>query len=163
MTRDRQLFLALQLVLGPLVLASYAYGATHWPSAVSAMWGGVPQGARGVYTAWMFVAAAGYLTFTPILFLRSPTLRTRIAYAAVLVGSVLWLPLTKWHLDGLVPFGGVVLDLAVVAVGSLALLAIALRAPLSRAARVAAVVGAAAFCLQTVLLDAVVWPALWRS
>jgi hypothetical protein len=162
LTRERAAFLALQVALGPAVLGSYAYGFRHWPDAVSAMWGGVPDGLRSLYTAWMFVAAAGYLVFTPGLFLHAANARRLLAcYAAVLVGSVLWMPLTKWHLDGSVPFALVALDLGVVAAGSLALLATTLRVNLPGAWRVAAPLGAAAFCVQTVLLDAIVWPLLW--
>jgi hypothetical protein len=162
MNRERSVFLGLQIVLGPLVLGSYAYGAANWPDAVAAMWGGVPDAMRGGYTGWMFVAAAGYLVFTPALFLhaaRAP--RLPALYAAVLAGSLLWMPLTKLHLDGVVPFALVVLDLWLVAAGSLALLATTLRARLPGAWRFAAPLGAAAFCLQTVLLDAIVWPLLW--
>ncbi len=174
MHRDRIFFLALQLALGPAILATYAFGFAHWPGTVRAMWGGVPDAVRGVYTGWMFVAAAGYLAFTPALFLHASPLRSRVAgglpytalhamYAAVLGGSALWMPLTKWHLDGAVPFALVVLDLALVAAGSLALLATTLRLtpPLPGAWRTAAPLGAAAFCVQTVLLDAIAWPLWW--
>jgi hypothetical protein len=162
MNRERAVFLVLQLLLGPLVLGSYVYGAVYWPAALGAMWGGVPAALRGVYTAWMFVAAAGYLVFTPALYLhaaRAP--RLHAMYAAVLVGSVLWMPLTKWHLDGAVPFPVVVIDLWLVAAGSLGLLATTVRCQLPGAWRIAAPLAAAAFCLQTVGLDAILWPLLW--
>ena len=171
---ERRIFLALQLALGPSVLASYAICFRLWPETVAAMWGGVPQAARGLYTAWMFVAAAGYAVFTPALFLHTDPDRARLAfgwgyralhvfYAALLLGSILWMPLTRWHLDGALPFALVVADLWVVATASLALLATTLRLapPLPGAWRVAAALGAGAFCVQTVLLDAVLWPALW--
>lgn len=162
LTGERAVFLALQLALGPAVLGSYVYGFLYWPDAVSAMWGGVPDGLRSLYTAWMFVAAAGYLVFTPALFLHAANAPgLRVWYAALLLGSVLWMPLTKWHLDGSLPFALVVLDLGAVAAGSLALLATTLRVNLPGAWRVAAPLGAAAFCVQTVLLDAIVWPLLW--
>lgn len=171
MNRDRWIFLALQLVLGPAVLGSYAYGFAFWADAVRAMWGGVPDAARSVYTAWMFVAASGYLVFTPALFLHglpgsrpaagSSGRSLHAMYAAVLAGSALWMPLTKRHLDGSVPFALVVLDLWIVGGGSLALLATTRRAPLPGVWRRAAPLGAAAFCAQTVLLDAIAWPLLW--
>jgi hypothetical protein len=171
---ERRCFLALQLALGPAVLGSYALGVARWPEAVAAMWGGVPESLRGVYGAWMFVAAAGYAAFTPALFLGADPARVRLLfgwpyqalhgiYAALLGGSILWLPLTKLHLDGVLPFAVVVLDLWVVAASSLALLAITLRIapPLPGAWRTLAPLGAALFCVQTVLLDALVWPLLW--
>jgi len=108
MSRDQRRFLALQLALGPTVLGSYVYGFAFWPDALAAMWGGVPDAMRGVYTAWMFVAAAGYLVLAPALFLHAAS------------------------------------------------------APLPGAWRIAAPLGAAAFCVQTVLLDAIVWPLFWE-
>lgn len=173
---ERRRFLAIQIAFGPAVLASYALCIGLWPEASARMWGGVPESIRSVYTAWMFVAAAGYCVFTPALFRHADPDRARIAfgasyralhaaYAGLLVGSMLWMPLTKWHLDGSIPFAVVVLDLWIVAAASLALLATTLRLapPLPGGWRVAAPLGAAAFCVQTVLLDALVWPALWVS
>jgi hypothetical protein len=170
----RRTFLAIQLALGPAVLASYALCFALWPETVAAMWGGVPQAVRSVYTAWMFVAAAGYGVFTIALFLHADPERARLAfglgyralhatYAALLVGSMLWMPLTKWHMSGALPFAIVVLDLWVVAAASLALLATTARMtpPLPGAWRAAAPLGALAFCVQTVLLDALVWTTLW--
>lgn len=171
---QRRLFLAIQLALGPAVLGSYALCFALWPDAVARMWGGVPEAARGVYTGWMFVAAAGYAVFTPALFLHADPERARPAfgvgyeaihalYAVLLVGSILWMPLTKLHLDGSLPFAAVALDLWLVAAASLGLLATTFRLtpPLPRAWRLPARLGAAAFCVQTVLLDALAWPALW--
>jgi hypothetical protein len=163
MSRDQRRFLALQTALGPAVLGTYAYGFAFWPDAVAAMWGGVPEAVRGVYTAWMFVAAAGYLVFTPALFLNAASApHLHAMYAAVLAGSVLWMPLTKWHLGGAVPFALVVLDLWLVAAGSLALLGTTRSAAVPGAWRIAAPLGAAAFCVQTVLLDAIAWPLFWE-
>lgn len=145
------------------MLGSYAYGFAEWPDAVRAMWGGVPEAIRPAYTAWMFVAAAGYLAFTWVFFRRpEPPPRTLALYALVLVGSALWLPATKLHMDGALAFAFVWLDLLGVAVGSLGLLArAAALAPAPTAPRALAIAGATAFCVQTVLLDALVWPLLF--
>jgi hypothetical protein len=148
------------------VLGSYVYGFAHWPDAVSAMWGGVPEAIRPLYTWWMFVAAAGYLVFTSLFFLRpEPPPRTNAFYALVLVGSALWMPATKLHQDGALPFAWVWLDLLGVALGSLGLLAAVagLRPRPSGPLRALALAGAAGFCVQTVLLDAIVWPLLFPA
>jgi hypothetical protein len=156
------------------VLGSYVYGFARWPDAVSAMWGGVPEAIRPLYTGWMFVAAAGYLVFTHLFFFRTDAAAARLLggrdygalnalYALVLVGSALWMPATKLHLDGALPFAFVWLDLVGVAAGSLGLLgAVATLAPRPPGAwRALALAGAASFCVQTVLLDAIVWPLLY--
>ena len=146
------------------MLGSYASGYARWPDAVSALWGGVPEAIRPLYTAWMFVAAAGYLVFTGLFFLRpEPPPRVNVFYALVLVGSALWLPATKLHQDGVLPFALVWLDLLGVALGSIGLLATVaslVPRPPGRL-RALALAGAAAFCVQTVLLDAIVWPLLF--
>jgi hypothetical protein len=156
----------LQLLGGPAVLGSYVYGFAHWPDAVSAMWGGVPEAIRPLYTGWMFVAATGYLVFSALFFLRpEPPPRANFFYALVLVGSALWMPATKLHLDGALPFALVWLDLLGVALGSLGLLAaVAALAPRPPGwLRPLALAGAAGFCVQTVLLDAIVWPLLFPA
>ena len=86
-------------------------------------------------------------------------------FLAVLVPSALWLPLTFdmiaapsaalwWTIRGV---------LALVAIGSLGLWAVAAFArPVgSTKTRLGAVIGGAFFCLQTVVLDAIVWTALY--
>lgn len=158
------------------MLGSYVYGFANWPDAVSAMWGGVPEAIRPLYTSWMFVAAAGYLIFTSLFFFRTDAEQARllggrgygtlnVLYALVLIGSALWMPATKLHLDGGLPFAFVWLDLLGVAAGSLGLLAaVATLAPRPPGLlSTLALAGAAGFCVQTVLLDAVLWPLLFPS
>jgi hypothetical protein len=148
------------------VLGSYAYGFARWPDAVPLMWGGVPEAIRPLYTVWMFVAAAGYLVVTGLFFARpEPPPRANLFYFLVLLGSALWMPATKLHQDGALAFAWVWLDLFGVALGSLGLLA-AVAALAPRPAgwlRALALAGAVGFCVQTVLLDAIVWPLLFPA
>jgi hypothetical protein len=120
----------------------------------------------------MLLAAAGYFPFTYWFLTRVDPARVRIGrwgwgvvvacYAAVLVGSALWLPLTFRMLErpSAALWALVRLDLAVVAAGALGLLGCLLlarprdRSPLFWAASI----GLLAFCWQTVVLDALVWP-----
>ncbi len=175
MHRQQRSLLTLNLIGGAAVLASYAIGLGSAASDAEALWGGVPAGLRPVYTANMFLAAAGYFLFTPYIALRLQPGQTRIAgrfgyasfhllYALVLLPSALWLELTQrmiaqpsawmWAL--------VRLDLALVGLGSIGLLAalLMLDGPRPRG-RALAIVGLLPFCLQTAVLDALVWPALF--
>lgn len=167
----------INLLGGAAVLGSYAWGFSALPNASSALWGGVPPAARPLYTLGMLLAAAGYFLFTYFILFRLPVEETRVAgswgyslfnllYAAILIPSALWLPLTISAIGAFTPSGPrlVRADLLIVALASLALLLALLRVeprPDRKAYR-RALVGCALFCLQTVVLDAIVWSALFR-
>jgi hypothetical protein len=164
---------AINVLGGLLVLGSYAWGFLARPDAMGALWGGVPESARGLYTINMFLAAGGYFLFTPYLIFRLlpqlesnsnslvPTLCTCF-YLAILVPSALWLPMTAAMVaaPSLPLWISIRLVLALVALGSAGLLsALALtRAQDRQRGHTAALLGLLPFSLQTVVLDAVVWP-----
>ena len=157
---------------GVLVLATYGWGAVAASTVMASLWGGVPEAIRPLYTINMFLAAAGYFFFAPHILFRVESDRLDIAgrfgYSLfsklmflVLVPSACWLPLTSMmssHPSSWLWFI-IRLDLALVAVGSLGLFVSlwTLRPPRS-SGHVAALVGLVPFCLQTVVLDALVWP-----
>jgi hypothetical protein len=124
----------------------------------------------------MFLAAAGYLVFTWLLVLRIDPAKARffggrvgggivaLAYAMILIGSIVWMPLTSYALEAQRPelVAWIVLDLWVVALGTLLVIgALASIAPRPRG-RAVALVGALFFALQTIVLDAIVWPLFFR-
>ena len=80
----------------------------------------------------------------------------------VLIPSAMWLPLTKMMLDA--PSGGLWLAIRLclwsVAIASLGLwfMVWVMRPREPKGRRMAAVLGMAAFSVQTVLLDAILWP-----
>jgi hypothetical protein len=163
---------------GACVLASYAWGFSVHSDVVGALWGGVPGWLRPLYTLNMLLAAAGYFLFTPFLLLRLPPAETRIAgrfgygilaplTALVLVPSALWMPLTFALLEqpSAALWWIVRLDLALAGAGSLGLAAalLFLRAPARTRGRALALVGLVPFCLQTAVLDALVWPAYFPT
>lgn len=168
----RAWLLALNALGGLAILASYAHGLLTQPDP-GRVWGGVPEALRPLYTASMLAAAVGYFPMTLYVVFGLDPERARVGrfgwstfaalYALVLVPSALWMPLTFAMLDA--PSAGLGLAvrgvLALVGIGSLGLLAgIALARPQGpRLARLAALAGAAAFSLQTAVLDALVWPA----
>jgi hypothetical protein len=174
MNPTRLSLLWLNLVGGSAVLGSYAHGLLSNPLTRGALWGGVPDALRPIYTASMLLAAAGYFAFSFFVFFRCDPARTRVAgrfgfgafhllYALILVPSALWLPLTFAMLEA--PSGALWLAirgvLALVGLGSLGLVAAIATAhpPAAPASRAVALAGAVAFSLQTAVLDACVWPA----
>ena len=171
-TRVRTL-IALNVVGGTAVLVSYALGVGAVPG--DALWGGVPDGLRPLYTVNMLLAAAGYFLFTPyILFRLNPgTVRVagrfgygifHVLYALVLIPSALWLPLTAHMAEhpSLGAWVSVRIVLALAALGAFGLMVSVVRlgtgAPRGRRWAIA---GLVPFCLQIVVLDAFVWPAFF--
>jgi hypothetical protein len=167
----------INLTGGLAVLASYAYCLTAYTAQAGDFWGGVPDGLRPVYTVNMGLAAAGYFAFTYFLLYRfEPTADDagrfglgafNALYALILVPSALWMPLTFAMLespsDGL--WWAIRLTLAAVGIGSLGLLVglVAVGPRSSPVAHKLAIAGSLAFCLQTVILDALVWPAYFPA
>ena len=175
---QRRAMAAINVLGGIAVLGSYAHGIATNPETRGDVWGGVPEGLQPLYTVSMLAATAGYFLFTSYFFFRADPDVVRIAgrhrfgtlnalYALVLVPSVLWMPLTFAMLEA--PSAGlwwaIRVVLFAVGAGSLGLLAalLAIRPRGSALAWGLAVLGLAAFCFQTAVLDAVVWPAYFPA
>ena len=169
--------LVINILGGAAVLGSYAVGLQTHPGGGDALWGGVPEGVRLFSTAGMFLAAAGYFAFTYFLLFRLDPRTTHLSdsigfgifnalYAAILIPSALWMPLTFLALErsSQALLWAVRLDLVLVALASLglliALLIVQPRQP-TWAIRLA-IAGSVGFCLQTVLLDSIIWSAFFR-
>ena len=172
----KRTFLAINLLGGGAVLASYFIGFTVRQDAGQELWGGVPESLRSYYTLGMLFAAAGYFVFSLFILRLNPAevkvgqwngyrLFNRL-FTAILIPSALWLPLSFWAIDRSSPGLGwlVRLDLAVVALASVGLAAalakVQPRQPLW--AQRLALLGTLAFCFQTVLLDAIIWGLFFR-
>lgn len=168
----------INVIGGILVIASYVYGLVTQPDFREGLWGYLPERIKPFYTISMLLAAAGYFAFTYlILFVLEPD-EVRIAntfdfklflvlYALILFPSALWMPLTFKVLKnpGIAMWRTIRITLAVVGIGSFGLLLtiLDLRDSGSSYAYWLAVAGAAAFCVQTALLDALVWPRYFRD
>jgi len=132
---------------------------------------------RPFYTVGMFVAAAGYFAFTYFVLFRLDPSAVRVGgrfgfglfnavYAAILIPSALWMPLTFRTLQqtGLLWLWAVRIVLVTVAWASLGMLLALLHVePRQPAwAHCVAVAGCVGFCIQTGILDAIVWTSLFR-
>ena len=177
MNSKKWLMLFINLLGGGGVIGSYIWGFLTHPNAGQALWGGVPYSIRPFYTAGMFLAASGYFAFTYFILFRLNPSETQVfgrlgfgtfnaLYAAILIPSALWMPLTLLALEGS-SFGFlwvVRIVLAMVGLASVgllfALLKVEPRQP--RWAHRLAVIGCFGFCLQTAILDAIVWVAFFR-
>ncbi|MFN2425468.1 MAG: hypothetical protein ABR587_03365 [Candidatus Binatia bacterium] len=175
---QKKLMAAINLLGGPAVLGSYAWGASAYSSeTVQRLWGDVPLAVRPYYTSWMFVAATGYLLFLYYLFVRVDAERARVAggygfglfnvlLVLILVPSAMWMPLTLHHIEAPDPLKWklIVAGLWTTGLASLAMIgALSTLVPRESAtAWKAALVGSVLFAGQTFLLDAVVWTVYFR-
>jgi len=175
----QQLTLGLiNVVGGILVLGSYAYGFITHPANRDAIWGGVPEAIKPLYTANMLFAAAGYLALTYFVLFRLSPDNSQLAdlsgykvfyiiYALILFPSALWMPLTYaalGHAGNSLYFWAVRVTLAIVGLASLALLGVLLSLHSSESSPTywLAVAGSVFFCIQTAVLDAIVWSIFFR-
>lgn len=170
---QKTLMAVLNLVFGPAVLGSYVWSAKSWPSeSLDKLWGNVPEAVQPWYTAWMFVAATGYLVYSYRLFFVVDAAKVRVAgrygfglfnvlLVAILVPSMVWMPLTLVHIDhpSTAKWIAIAAGLWTTGLASLAMIFALAKleprepGPLAKAS----VIGAIAFAGQTFGLDACVW------
>ena len=177
MHAQKRLLIVIIIVGGIAVLGSYILGALTVPDAGQILWGGVPQGLRPFITMNMFLAAAGYFAFTYFILFRLDPVETQVTsrfgfglfnalYAAILIPSALWLPLTFLAVEQSSPAfeWAAKLDLGSVAIASLGLFVALLKVKPSSPlwAHRMALVGCVFFCIQTVIFDALIWGFFFR-
>jgi hypothetical protein len=167
----------INLIGGIAVLGSYIYGILTHPNASQILWGGVPERIKPFYTIGMFLAAAGYFAFSYFILFRLNSEETQVnnrfgyglfnfLYAVILVPSAFWMAITFLSIEqsNRALLWMVRIVLVVVGAASLSLLAALLKVkpchPLW--AYRMALVGCAGFCIQTVVLDAILWGAFFR-
>jgi hypothetical protein len=178
MNAQQWILLAIMAICGAAVIGSYIHGFSTHPGSAERLWGGVTGGLRIFNFFTMIMAALGFFAFSYWLFFKLNPDEVLIAghfkywlffiiFLVILIPSALWMPFSFAYLanPGTGLWFGVRLVLALAGIGSLALLwAILTISP--REASLAywfAVGGAAAFCLQTAILDMLVWPALFHA
>jgi hypothetical protein len=170
---DKRGLVLVNLLGGSAVLGSYAYCLATNPATRANLWGNVPEELRPAYTVSMLLATVGYFAFSHFVLLRIDSRVARVGnsygygffslvYAGILAPSALWMPLTFRMFDepSLGLWIAIRTVLALVGISSLALVwTIATVKPAGGGiGRVLALLGAAAFSVQTALLDALVWP-----
>lgn len=173
--KARTSFLFVNGVGGLAVLGSYAYGLLTQVELRGELWGGVPEGLRGLYTVSMLSATVGYFLFTtyflklersrPIFLNRFGFEWIVALYAAMLLPAALWMPMTfSWLQSPSEPLWWAIRSvLLVTGAASVALLVTLARLPGRWDwQRTLAAVGATAFSFQTAVLDATVWTHFFR-
>jgi hypothetical protein len=173
MTQTKFLFTIIPL--GTATILSYIFGLG---GNADAMWGGVPEKFRGLYTVSMVVSALSYFVFTAYILLNIfsdkisvPGIDIKnalyISYIVMLASSALWIPLVNMMLSNpssLVWFA-IRASLALVALGTLSILIMLLKVPSDDRGffYYASIVGVSWYLFHTGILDALIWPYLWNK
>jgi hypothetical protein len=163
---------------GTAVLASYIIGFCARPGNANALWGGILAWLMPVYKTSMVLAASGFFPFTYLFLTRIDRNLNRrinrllpdwidILYSVILIPSAMWMPLTNsmiQHPNGSIWF---IIRCVLGLVGG-ASVGLLLRLLIDK--RVArdwlywtAVAGCMFVCIQTAILDVIVWPAYFLS
>lgn len=167
---QRRALLTLIGIGGVAVLGSYAL--VFDPAVQAGIWGGVPESLKGFYTLNMLMAAASFFPATLLLGFKTDmkdfkgqtglSFQTLLgAYAAILMPSAAWLPLTAFYIQEETSLLWLLIriDLLLVGFGATAVAyALIRRAAKGPALAWGAVVFFFFFWLQTMVLDAIIWP-----
>jgi hypothetical protein len=175
---QQQLLLWINVVGGIAVILSYILPIVTHRGNSEVLWGGISGGLRNFYFVSMLLAALSYFAFIYfILFRLNPeTVHVfqimnfvvfPIIFCFILIASALWMPLT-YAMVGQPQVGtwiGIRAVLLIVGVAALCLV-ISLLGLSPRPSGVAywlAVAGSIVFCLHTLVLDGMVWPAFFKT
>lgn len=172
------ILLIINLVGGIAVIGSYIYGLNTQPDGANILWGGVPSSIRPIYSVSMILAALGYFAFIYFIFFRLVPSEVLVGgrfsfslfyiiFLGILIPSALWMPLTNIYVGS--PSTGMWIGirtiLALVGFASIALLwaLISLQTKVPGVSYWLAVIGSGYFAFHTVILDAIIWAALFKS
>ncbi|MFC1846200.1 hypothetical protein ACFLYM_02150, partial [Chloroflexota bacterium] len=147
------------------------------PSGANALWGGISPGIRPVYGISMILSALGYFAFLYYILFKLAPAEVGIAgifgfslfymiFIFILILSAFWMPLTNMYVASPTPglWIGIRTVLALVAMASIALVwaLLSLQTKVPGIAYWLAVYGSAYFAFHTTVLDAILWPALFK-
>jgi hypothetical protein len=175
---NQKLFLFINIIGGTLVLLSYIIGLKAGKNA-DVLWGGVPESARGLYTVSMLVSATSFFVFSIYIFLTMKNTSIQLPfsldksvfnylYLVILISSTLWIPLVNVMVSSpssLVWFT-IRLILALVGLATLVILIILLKTSANKINPTffyITLAGVFWFFVHTGILDAIVWPYLWKK
>jgi hypothetical protein len=169
--------LLINLFGGAAVIGSYVLGLRGASGGSSALWGGVSERLRPVYTVSMLLSAAGYLAVLFLIFFKLDPGEVTIGgtsgfallypiFLLILAPSAVWMPLTKRYVGKPKKGTWIAIRLVLFVVGAasiaLAWAMFSLEPSDQGSAYWAAVAGSCYFAFHTFVLDALLWAALFR-
>ena len=180
MSLEKKIMLIINVIGGIAVLGSYVYGIWAHPNNVNALWGDFSPKVKDIYIINIWLAVAGYFFLTYFLLIQEPSqIKIDIAgniysfssfnwlYFIFLFFSALWMPFTWMFIDGgrtsliLWYLIRVILLLVGLAVLGIIVLLLSLQVKEPVYAYWLALFGSIFLCIQTLVLDAFIWPVLF--
>ena len=173
-----QVMLLIVMAMGGVgVIGSYVQGFIAHPGSVNVLWGKISGPFRSVYTVSMLLSALGYFAFAYFLLFRivpseakvTSTLGFDVFFAAItgmLLFSSLWMPFTYSYVEKPNPstWAAIRIVLFLVGLSSCALVWALLSLHNKQPALPywIAVAGSSYFAFHTTILDAFIWPVLYK-
>ena len=177
MRTEQIILLIINILGGAVVIGSYILGLKGQTGGANVLWGNVPTNIRPIYTVSMILSALGYFAFLYYIFFRLNPAQVSIAgvsgftmfyviFLGILIASAFWMPLTNMYVSnpGTGIWVGIRVVLAVVGLASIALFValLTLQGKAPGTAYWLAVAGSGYFAFHTMVLDAIVWAALFK-
>lgn len=177
MATQQIILLIINIIGGTAVIGSYIYGLSAQAGGANVLWGGVPENIRPVYTVSMVLSALGYFAFLYYIFFRLEPSEISIAgvsgftlfyviFLLILIPSAFWMPLTNAYVDNPSTTMWVLVRTVLVLVGlastALLLAFLTLDGKVPGVSYWLAVVGSGYFAFHTLILDAIIWAALFK-
>jgi hypothetical protein len=172
------ILLVINVIGGIAVIGSYIFGLNAQSGGANVLWGGVPGNIRPLYGVSMIISALGYFAFMYLILFRLTPDETVISgrlgfsvfyiiFLFILIPSALWMPLTNVYAGnpGAGLWAGIRIVLFLVGLASIALVwaLLSLQTKIPAVPYWLAVAGSAYFAFHTMVLDAIIWAALFRS
>jgi hypothetical protein len=177
MVVQQVILLIINIIGGIAVIGSYIFGLNAQSGGANVLWGGVPTGIRPVYGVSMIISAIGYFAFLYFIFFKLTPDEVMIAnrfgfwvfyiiFLLILIPSALWMPMTNMYVGN--PGTGLWITvrtiLIIVGLASVALVwaLLTLQTKTPAVPYWLAVGGSAYFAFHTLILDGIIWAALFK-
>lgn len=172
------ILLIINVIGGVAVIGSYIFGLSGQSGGANVLWGGIPANIRPVYLVSMIISALAYFAFIYYLFFRLTPGDVMIAgrfnyslfyaiFILMLIPSAFWMPLTNLYAAN--PSTGLWIAvrtvLIVVGLASIALCwaILSIQTKIPGISYWLAVVGSGYFAFHTMVIDGIIWAALFRQ
>ena len=176
MNNNQKIFIAINVIGGVLVLASYYWGIKS-DKGINAFWGEIPNSIKSVYTVSMIISAISFFVFSAYIFKNIATGLLQSSMGGVLpylfffgviqIASALWMPLVGIMVSNpsTLLWIGIRVALAVVAIVALAIFFLLLRISPKQSSLFyyTTLISLVIFTIHTGILDAVIWPYFWKK